>query len=64
MTAEVLSAVKPEMSLEERLNAIATSLWQPVQVITRDYFKLVGLPLAWITAFVLVSFLVFRKRDL
>jgi hypothetical protein len=48
----------------ERLNAIATSVGQPVQVITRDYFKLLGMPLLWIVVFVGVSFVVFRKRDL
>ena len=48
----------------ERLNTIATSLGQPAQVITRDYFKLVGMPLLWIGIFVGLSFVVFRKRDL
>jgi hypothetical protein len=48
----------------ERMNVVAASLGQPAQVITPEYFKLIGLPLLWIGVFVGLSFLVFRKRDL
>lgn len=48
----------------ERLNTIASSLGQPPRDVDFDMFKLVGLPLLWIAAFVVVSFFVFRKRDL
>lgn len=48
----------------ERLNAVAASLGQARVTADADMMKLVGLPLAWIGVFVLVTFLVFRKRDL
>lgn len=47
-----------------RANAIATSVGQPVQTVTVDLWKLVGLPLAWIAVFTAVTFLVVRTRDL
>jgi ABC-type transport system involved in multi-copper enzyme maturation permease subunit len=48
----------------ERANAIAVSIGQPAQVVEADLWKLIGLPLAWIAVFLLVTFLVFRRRDL
>jgi len=47
-----------------RLNTIAASLGQPPRVVEHDLTKLIGLPLVWIAVFVLVAFVVFRKRDL
>jgi hypothetical protein len=48
----------------ERLNSVAASLGQAQVTIDGDMWRLVGLPSAWILVFVLVAFLVFRKRDL
>jgi hypothetical protein len=48
----------------ERANAIAVSVGQPTLVVEHDLLKLIGLPLAWIAVFVLVGFVVFRRRDL
>jgi len=48
----------------ERVNAIATSVGQPVQSVDVNLMKVVGLPLAWIAIFTAVTFLVVRKRDL
>ena len=48
----------------ERADAIAVSVGQPALVVDADMLKVIGLPLAWIAVFVLVTFVVFRRRDL
>lgn len=48
----------------DRLNSVAASVGQPPVTTNFDAGRVIGLPLAWIAVFVLVSFIVFRKRDL